>query len=115
VRYEVDYVRIYQDQPVGMDATAAGTGRSCGVVQRTGPRLNTVWFDLRALASDQPVSIIMRDVSGRTIRHIDVPAGTEQYQWDGRDGQGMRVGPGVYFYTLQAAAAQANGSVVMLN
>jgi hypothetical protein len=49
------------------------------------------------------VDISLYDVSGRCVRRIadtTVDAGKHSLSWDGRDDQGSKVGPGVYFFSL---------------
>ncbi len=47
------------------------------------------------------------DVRGRAVRTLvneQVPPGRYQATWDGKDQNGTRVTPGVYFYELIAGA-----------
>ncbi|MGD9139917.1 MAG: FlgD immunoglobulin-like domain containing protein [bacterium] len=56
------------------------------------------------------------DVAGRLVR--SVPAGTlhparHTFEWDGRDGNGADVPPGVYFCRIKAGAEEATGKLVL--
>ena len=51
------------------------------------------------------VSLTVYDVSGRVVRTLldaRMPAGYGRVVWDGTDGRGASVSPGVYFYLLKA-------------
>jgi subtilisin family serine protease len=53
---------------------------------------------------------------GRLARALadDVTVGTRAaFKWDGRDEEGQTVAPGVYFYRVQSATAQAWGKVIL--
>ncbi|RMI09492.1 MAG: T9SS C-terminal target domain-containing protein [Calditrichaeota bacterium] len=50
------------------------------------------------------ITLQVFDITGRKIRTLmsgQLPAGTHQVEWDGRDDAGQLVGSGVYFYQLQ--------------
>ncbi|NNE44082.1 MAG: T9SS type A sorting domain-containing protein, partial [Gemmatimonadetes bacterium] len=56
-----------------------------------------------ALAAPGPVRITVFDVTGRAVRRLadgEWPAGTVRIPWDGRDGAGRAVAPGIYFIRL---------------
>jgi hypothetical protein len=55
-------------------------------------------------ASGGDVVLRIVDVRGREVRRLlarAVDPGAHQVAWDGRDGRGRRVQPGLYFYTLE--------------
>jgi hypothetical protein len=54
--------------------------------------------------------------NGRLARTLagDLTVGTRAvFPWDGRDERGQAVAPGIYFYRVQSAAAQAWGKIVL--
>jgi hypothetical protein len=58
-----------------------------------------------ALDSPGPVRAEVYDVAGRLVRRLldeTVPAGTRYLSWDGRDGGGRTVAPGVYWLRLRS-------------
>ncbi len=65
----------------------------------------TICFDLPDPAR---VDLRVYDVSGRLVRVLlageALPAGRHETMWNGRDGAGLAVGAGVYFYRLEAGA-----------
>ncbi len=57
------------------------------------------------------------DPAGRIVRRLEaaqVAAGANEFHWDGRDDDGRRVAPGVYFYRLEAPGLARGGRVVVL-
>ena len=57
------------------------------------------------LAAAARVELDVRDVGGRVVRVLargTRAPGAHVAAWDGRNGDGMRVGSGVYFYSLRA-------------
>jgi hypothetical protein len=48
-------------------------------------------------------SVLLYDVLGRTVRRLSTGSEVEVawLSWDGRDAQGVRVAPGVYFLRLE--------------
>lgn len=55
---------------------------------------------------DAPVTVRVHDVSGRLVRTLlssRMEPGEHRVTWDGRDDEGRRVSPGVYFVRLTAA------------
>jgi hypothetical protein len=65
--------------------------------------------------SAQPVSLTIYNILGQEVRRLELgelPAGTHQVQWDGRDGLGAELSSGVYLYRLQAGAWGASGKMV---
>jgi hypothetical protein len=70
---------------------------------------------LYALPSGGEGSISIFDVSGRRIREIGIEAaGRGEAIWDGRDSQGERVSPGIYFVTLETQGRKATQKVVLV-
>jgi hypothetical protein len=63
------------------------------------------------------VELRMLDVSGRTLRHLDmgaVSAGQHEVLWDGSDDQGHTVSAGVYFCHIMANGSSAQNRVVVV-
>ncbi len=66
-------------------------------------------------ASQGLVRIGVFDVGGRLVRDIfsgPLEAGSHQYQWDGRDGQGMRSPIGIYFIRVQTPRSLLTTKIV---
>jgi hypothetical protein len=65
-----------------------------------------------------PVRIQVFDLQGRPVRTLaDVshaPAGRHQVVWDGRNDEGRRVAPGIYFYRMVSATTRATQRVLLL-
>ena len=63
------------------------------------PSRGAVTFDF-ALADEASVWLTIHDVAGRRVRALATGemrvAGPHRLEWDGRDGRGRRIGPGVY-------------------
>lgn len=73
---------------------------------------------LYSLGTESSVEIGVHDGAGRRVyTRVDgrKPAGLQETVWDGRDGSGSRVSPGVYFYTVRAGSWKARGTVVILD
>ncbi len=63
-----------------------------------------------ALKTAAPVRIVISDILGRVVRVLtdsDMGAGSHSVQWDGRDGSGTLVAPGMYIVRLQSAGVIA--------
>ena len=57
------------------------------------------------------------DVMGRRVRTVmdgELPPGGTEVQWDGRDGNGVRVGSGLYFASLTAAGTRRSVRVPLI-
>jgi hypothetical protein len=74
---------------------------------------NSMTFRLGARRAD-PVRILLHDVTGRRIRHLNSGAvGADPViRWDGRDDAGKPVPPGVYFYRLESGGRSTTGKIV---
>jgi len=62
-------------------------------------------------------SLTVRDVAGRTVRHLDsavYPAGTRRASWDGRDDLGRAAPAGLYWLALRAGTQTATRLVTRL-
>lgn len=73
---------------------------------------------LYSLPADSPVKVNVYDVTGRRVHGWTEGhrlAGPHETVWNGRDGAGTRVRPGVYFYIVSAESWKARGSVVILD
>jgi hypothetical protein len=78
-----------------------------GVFTPNGDGINDgldISYDLLKLVVPTPVVVEIRDLAGRLVREVyngfDV-AGRHVRRWDGLDGQGQRVGPGVYICRVE--------------
>lgn len=63
------------------------------------------------------VELKIYDVSGRLVRTLvsnDHTAGFHSAVWDGRDGSGREVAPGVYFYKLAAPGIEESRRMILL-
>ncbi len=59
-----------------------------------------------ALPSESRVTLTVHDAAGRRVRSLEAqrfPAGPREIPWDGRDGVGRPVAPGVYFLRAEAS------------
>jgi predicted GH43/DUF377 family glycosyl hydrolase len=87
-------------------------------LQLTGMRPARSQVGLRIdLPTRTSVSLAIYDVLGRRIRTIasgELPAGGTEMLWDGRDGNGARVGSGVYFVSLTAAGTRRSVRVPLI-
>jgi hypothetical protein len=68
--------------------------------------------------ASEPGSVRVVDVSGRALRTLWsgelVRGGTTETTWDGRDGAGRRVSPGVYWIALRCGSRTATARLVAL-
>ena len=68
-----------------------------------------------AVAGEQQV--VVCDVQGRAVRHLDRGAfapGTRRVAWDGRDDAGVRLAPGVYRVLVNTPGKTAGARIVLL-
>jgi flagellar hook assembly protein FlgD len=70
------------------------------------------------LTRESTVQLRILDVSGRIVRatpaHFE-NSGSHEFLWDGTDGAGSRVPPGMYFYELRVNGASQMRKAVMLH
>jgi len=69
------------------------------------------------LATDGHVSLKMYDARGSLIRSLEdgeLPAGLHHLVWDGRDGAGRAMAPGVYFARFQTRELKTSEKVMLL-
>ena len=79
------------------------------------PFRNSVTIDY-TLPRTSGVSLSVYDAAGRLVRRLRFdrePAGIREARWDGRDGTGQQVGPGVYFVRLTSSAGALTKKVVL--
>lgn len=70
-----------------------------------------------AVAHPSHVSLRVYDLAGRVVRTLldgEMPAGEQHVAWDGTDGGGRRVAPGMYLYRLRAGDFTDTMRMVML-
>jgi hypothetical protein len=96
---------------LGLNLTGPNPLRECGppVVVR---------FALGAAATRARARLAVYDAQGRRVRSLyDGPATPGQWlgvEWDGHDGNGSALTPGMYFLALDAAGRRATARVVWL-
>jgi glucose/arabinose dehydrogenase len=82
------------------------------------PSHGSVAFDV-VLAADATMSLSVHDVTGRRVRALVAAdtrsAGPHRVSWDGRDGGGRRVAPGVYLARLSVAGHSIDRRLVLLD
>ena len=69
------------------------------------------------LAEASAVRLAIFDVNGRTVRTLVADgraAGHHTVRWDGRDGAGVPVASGVYFYLLETGGYEQTRRMVLL-
>ena len=97
----------------------AGNGRPdrnllLGAAPNPWHAFTAIRFGLPATTS---VSLRVLDVAGRVVWKMRTPElapGYHEVSWDGRDGSGQRVAPGLYLYELSAGAWLATGKTLRL-
>jgi hypothetical protein len=70
-----------------------------------------------ALPKDQPVTVVIYNILGRSVRRLDlgdVPAGYRSVIWDGKTETGRDAGSGVYFYRLVTPEFQDTKKMLLL-
>jgi len=63
------------------------------------------------------VRVTVHDLGGRAVRVLAdelLPAGRQEFSWDGRDAAGRPVGSGVYLYRLETSAGIATGRMTLV-
>ncbi len=101
--------------PVGVPGSGAPPGKTRLRVTPNPCRAAATVFVETAAAGWQRV--IVCDVQGRTVRHLEDGAtapGTRRIAWDGRDDAGTRLAPGVYRVLVGSPGASAVAKVVLL-
>lgn len=62
------------------------------------------------------VRVRVIDLAGRLVRRVQdgwVPAGPQEFRWDGRDGSGARVESGIYFVAVEGVGVRLRGKLVV--
>ena len=104
---------IYIGMAVGVPPGAAA---SLHVAAAPNPFHGAVGLTIDAPAAGLQ-SLTVRDVAGRTVRHVDsavYPAGTRRASWDGRDDAGRVAPAGLYWLVLRAGTQTATRLVTRL-
>ena len=75
-----------------------------------------VSFDVQRLTAARPIKVEIFDLSGQRVRSIEQEAVSGGYSqnWDGRDGEGKLVAPGLYLVRVSVDADAANSAQVHL-
>ncbi|RLG67456.1 MAG: hypothetical protein DRO11_10130 [Methanobacteriota archaeon] len=81
-----------------------------------------VSFDVLKVEEPRPVTVAVYDLSGRLVRTlwdgVRTTAGRRMVPWDGRDGNGRPVPPGVYIFKVEVSAdvgrAEALGTITVV-
>lgn len=111
------------DLSVAVQASGTGTPLVAAIPTRTGfvslrPNPFRAAASIRfGLARDERAHLIVVDVAGRTVRALldgALPAGEHDVAWDGRDGSGRAVSPGIYFVRLTAGAVAQTRKIARL-
>ncbi len=73
-------------------------------------------FDVQRLTAARPIKVEIFDLSGQRVRSIEQEAVSGGYtqNWDGRDGKGNLVAPGLYLVRVGVDADAANSAQVRL-
>ncbi|HNW60318.1 MAG TPA: glycoside hydrolase family 3 N-terminal domain-containing protein [bacterium] len=71
---------------------------------------------LPASRPSERLQLLITDALGREVRRYEaLPAGSEhRFQWDGRDGAGLTMPSGLYFFTARSGAEKASGKMLLL-
>jgi len=70
-----------------------------------------------ALPANSHVELVVYNVLGQSVRILvnqDMPAGSHEANWDGKDENGNQVSSGIYFYRLSAGSYGATKKMMML-
>lgn len=70
-----------------------------------------------SLEKSQQVSIEIYNVEGRLIRTLvqeNLPEGSHEISWDGKDERGFNLPSGIYFYSLRGSGHQLTKKMVLL-
>jgi len=74
----------------------------------------TIVVETAAVGEQQ---VVVCDVQGRAVRHLDqgaIAPGTRRIAWDGRDDAGVRLAPGVYRVLVRTPGKTTGARVVLL-
>lgn len=80
------------------------------------PARAEVFLDF-ALTRTQPVDLIVYDLGGRRVRKLrqgTLQAGRYNFPWDGRDGAGARVSPGLYLVEARGPGLAVSAKVLLV-
>lgn len=105
-------IRLGDDSGSGVEP---GVPQVLGVKASPNPFTGSVRIEFALDAKVRP-EIGIYDVAGRLVR--SVPTGTlhparHTFEWDGKDGSGADVHPGVYFCRIKAGAREVTGKLVL--
>ncbi|MBU1701468.1 MAG: carboxypeptidase regulatory-like domain-containing protein, partial [Candidatus Eisenbacteria bacterium] len=103
----------------GISGTPAPTGTTpVFLLSQNSPNPAAATTTIRfILDREGPAELLIYDVRGRVLRRlIDGPrnAGVQSVLWDGLDGRGRSVPPGIYFYRLKTDRDEATKKMVIM-
>jgi hypothetical protein len=108
------HLRGYCDR-VGVGAQLRGPRLELrGVTPNPSHGRTHVFFDLSAAGH---VTLKVHDLQGRVVRTLvdrELTAGSHQTMWDGRDDDGRRAGPGIYFARISNGAQAASRRMIFV-
>jgi hypothetical protein len=99
--------------PTGVPGSRYAYGLEPNVPNPFNPS-TTIRYELAAAGR---ATLRVYDISGRLVKTLvdrQMPAGTFEARWDGRDARGVAVASGVYFYRLEAGAFTQTRRMVLL-
>jgi hypothetical protein len=99
----------------GADSTAAVIARPDGPPLELVPSPSRASVTIRySLPERGPASIRIFDVAGRLVHAVDAPSSRGDLTWDGTDGSGAQVAPGVYFVRITAGGTVETKRVTLI-
>ncbi|MFN8549441.1 MAG: MXAN_6640 family putative metalloprotease [Candidatus Eisenbacteria bacterium] len=116
-RFDYVFGATMGQQPVAVDDAPLYV-RTVDLEQNSPNPFGPVTRIAYTLRADGAVRLSIVDASGRVVRDlIDAQQPTGQYsvRWDGRDDQGHRLAPGVYFYRLNLNGDSATRKLILMN
>lgn len=89
------------DKTVAVETTHSPAGLpQCYLNPDANPASGSVSFDYGLPEGTGPAELVIHDISGRMVYDMGLDATAGNFLWDGIDGNGDAVPPGVYFATL---------------
>jgi hypothetical protein len=98
------------------DPEPAPAVQAAEIALRPNPGRAGATIELR-LTSGGQARTALYGPDGRLVRQLEereLPVGAHRFTWDGRDGRGQRLTPGIYFLVLETAGKRAVTKVTLL-